>query len=762
MSYFDLQILSVLFKKLKLMKQTQFFFFYALLVIITSCQAPPEKYKDIIYERPEIVRDSPSDFLSPEESMETFYLPEGYKVELVASEPMINEPVAIAWDGDGKMYVAQMETYMQNVDGDGTDEPISRIMLLEDTNGDGKMDKSSVFIDSLLLPRMILPLDDRLLVNETYSYNITSYRDTDGDGIADEKTPVYVNPNRRGGNLEHQQSGLVWNLDNWIYTTYNPMRFRYAKGELQVDTLDNMPRGQWGLTQDDLGHMYYSSAGGENPAYGFQQHPAYGNVNPEGRLSEGFIEPWPVVGTPDVQGGAERRLREDGTLNHFTGVSGQEIYKGHTLPPDTYGDLFIPEPVGRLIRRAKVKNENGKKVLYNAYDQKEFMASTDLNFRPVQAKTGPDGALYIVDMYRGIIQESNWTREGSLLRPVIVRKGLDKNFGKGRIYRIVHEQIEPGTNKPNLLDNTATELLDYLGHPNGWYRNTAQKLLIVKNDESIIPKLKDMATETKTFWNSLSGNTDFPLQRIHALWTLEGLGIVDESLIQEKFTDEDVRVRITAIQLSDGLLKKGNVEILSHLEVLMLDPDINVVNQLALSLRNSADAKATEMLNAISEKFGNNEIITTSVFESLKKDDSQLQKLKDRIAGQPTHFTERILRGYDNYKQLCVTCHGIDLKGAKNEDGSLIAPSLIGSSRVTGDKDVMAKILLNGLVGPIDGKDYGIMVPVANNKDEWISDVISYVRSLNNASTLHRNDVRDIREETKDKEGYWTLKELGE
>ena len=126
--------------------------------------------------------------------METFYLPEGYKVELVASEPMINEPVAIAWDGDGKMYVAQMETYMQNVDGDGTDEPISKIMLLQDTDGDGKMDKSSVFIDSLLLPRMILPLDDRLLVNETYSYNITSYRDTDGDGVADEKHPCTLIP----------------------------------------------------------------------------------------------------------------------------------------------------------------------------------------------------------------------------------------------------------------------------------------------------------------------------------------------------------------------------------------------------------------------------------------------------------------------------------------------------------------------------------------------------------------------------------------
>jgi len=728
--------------------------------VLLSCNKEQKVFKDIIYEKPEIVREAPSDFLSPEESMETFYLPEGYKVELVASEPMINEPVAIAWDGNGKMYVAQMETYMQNVDGDGTDEPTSRIMLLEDTNGDGKMDKSSVFIDSLLLPRMILPLDDQLLVNETYSYNITSYRDTDNDGVADEVTPMYTNPNPRGGNLEHQQSGLIWNLDNWIYTTYNPIRFRMNAGTLEVDSLDNMPSGQWGLTQDDLGHMYYSTAGGENPAYGFQQHPTYGEMNPEGRLSEGFIEPWPIVGTPDVQGGAERRLREDGTLNYFTGIAGQEIFRGHRLPPEANGDLFIPEPVGRLIRRAKVRNENGKKVLYNAYDQKEFMASTDLNFRPIQAKTGPDGSLYIVDMYRGIIQESNWTREGSHIRPVIVRKELDKNFGRGRIYRIVHEQIEPDTHKPGLMDKSAKELLDYLGHPNGWYRNTAQKLIILKQDQSVIPELRSMALEQKTFWNSMFGETDFELQRIHALWTLEGLGVVDEELLIACFKDADPRVRTTAIQISDGLLKKGNLSLFPHLEILMKDQDINVINQLALSLRNSADEKATTLLNRIGKQYADNEIVSVSVFESLKKDDSQLQKLKKKIAKEPQYKKNRILRGYDIYNQLCITCHAADLMGTKNEDTSLIAPPLIGSKRVTEDQDILVKILLNGLIGPIEGTDYGIMMPVGNNDDQWIANIASYIRNMNEASTLEPRDVKKVREATKDKEGYWTLKEL--
>jgi mono/diheme cytochrome c family protein/glucose/arabinose dehydrogenase len=727
------------------------------LLVVWSCGE--KEYKDEIYEKPEIVKEAPSDYLSPEEAMKKFYLPEGYRIELVASEPMVREPVAIAWDGDGKMYVAQLDTYMQDIDGTGTDEPVSQIKLLEDLDGDGKMDKSTVFIDSLVLPRMILPLDDRLIVNETYSYDLWSYRDTDGDGVADEKINIYSNPNRRGGNLEHQQSGLIWNIDNWLYMTTQSYRLRFTTGKLEIDTLENYPGGQWGLTQDDMGVMYFGSAGGENPAYGFQQPAVYGHVNLPGRLSERFIEPWPIVGNPDVQGGMAHRNKEDGTLNHFTGVAGQAIFRGDKLPPSAKGDLFIPEPVGRLIRRAKVKNEDGKKVLYNAYDEAEFLASTDLNFRPVQAQTGPDGCLYIVDMYRGIIQESNWTREGSKIRPHIVRKGLDKNFGKGRIYRIVHEQIEPG-GKPNLLSKSADELLEYLEHPNGWYRNTAQKLIILKGDKSVVPALKEMAKDNVPFWSGLTGDKDYALGRIHALWTLEGLGVVDKSLIGEKLKDEDARVRVMAIRLSDELLKSGDKDLLPALAQLQSDTDINVINQLALSMRYSASSQATDVLNAISAKYADNEVISRSVFESLKKDDSELQVLKKRISNRGGD-KNRILKGYDIYKQLCITCHGPDLKGVPT-GSSLIAPSLIGSPRVIGDKDVLLRILINGLIGPVDGKDYGIMMPMGDNDNNWLADVASYIRTMNDTTMVNGREVRNVRAKYKDRDSYWTMKELME
>lgn len=730
-----------------------------LLVLLVFFNCKEKEYSEKIYEKPEIVKEAPSTFHSPEESMKTFHLPEGYKVELVASEPMIDEPVAIAWDGNGRMFVAEMNTYMQDVDGTGTNRSISKIKLLEDLDGDGKMDKSTVFIDSLMLPRMILPLENELIVNETYSYDLWSYKDTDGDGVADKKERVYYNPNRRGGNLEHQQSGLIWNLDNWVYTTYNPIRFKFKKDKVIVDSLDIMPSGQWGLTQDDMGVMYYSSAGSENPAYGFQQPAVYGDYNPKGRLSEGFMEPWPIVGTPDVQGGT-KRLREDNTLNRFTGVAGQEIFRGHKLPPSTYGDLFIPEPVGRLIRRAKVKVEDGKKVLYNAYDQAEFMASTDLNFRPVQAKTGPDGALYIVDMYRGIIQEGNWTRKGSFLRPVIIRKELDKNIGKGRIYRVIHEDIKPDS-KPNLIGKKASELIEYLGHPNGWYRDTAQKLIILKDDQSVVPELKALVRDNTSFLDGLfNSEKDLGIERVHALWTLEGLGVIDKDLIKEKFSDEDSRVRTTAIRLSENFLKAGDADLFSDLENLITDSSLEVVNQLALSLRYSKDEKATDLLNVINEKYGNNEIVSHSVAESLKKDDSQLEQLKKRISGMGMGTKKSVLAGYDSYKQLCITCHGADLQGMPTEDGSLIAPTLIGSPRVLGDKGILSKILLNGLIGPIDGKEYGIMMPLNTNSDQWIADVLTYVRAMNDADGVHRKVVANARKQSEGRVDYWTLEEL--
>ena len=354
--------------------------------------------------------------LTPEQSLAAFHVPEGYHLELVASEPMITEPVVITWDGNAKMYVAQMETYTQDADGTDTKLKKSRVMLLEDTNNDGKMDKSTVFIKDLMLPRMLLCVNHELLVNETDTYDINSYKDTDGDGVADVKKPVYAVGKVAGGNLEHQRSGLDWNLDNYIYQAVDPVRFRYEDAVLKADSLPSGSGGQWGLTHDNYGRLFYSRAGGENAGSGFQINPKYGSLEFKDAYDEARFSPvWSMISNPEVQGG-DGRLRKDSTLNHFTAANGQAIFRGDRLPSDLVGDYLINEPVARIIRRAKVVNKEGKTHLENVYERKEFIASTDFYFRPVNLYTSPDGCLYIVDMNRGIIQESNWTQKGSYLR----------------------------------------------------------------------------------------------------------------------------------------------------------------------------------------------------------------------------------------------------------------------------------------------------------------------------------------------------------
>ena len=288
-------------------------------------------------------------FLSIEEARKSIELPDGYSLELVLSEPQIEEPVAMAWDGNGVLYVVEMRTYMQTADATDEQTPKSRISRHEDTNGDGNYDKSTVFIDNLLLPRMVLPLDDQVMVGITNTLDLWNYRDSDGDGVADEKKKIFEG-GKRGGNMEHQPSGLIWALDNWIYLTYQNVRYRFVNGELETQKL---PRGggQWGLTQDDDGRLYYSTGGGENPAFFFQQPPAYGMFDVGGQTEADFRSVFPIASVPDVQGGP-RRVGTSGGLNVFTGCAGQGIYRGDRLPEEMYGDLFIPEPVGRLIRRA--------------------------------------------------------------------------------------------------------------------------------------------------------------------------------------------------------------------------------------------------------------------------------------------------------------------------------------------------------------------------------------------------------------------------
>lgn len=699
-----------------------------------------------------IVNTAPSPaYLSPEESLKTIHLPKGYRLELVASEPMIHEPVAMTWDANGRLYIAEMNTYMQNIDGTGQMNPICTIKRLEDTNGDGKMDKSMVFIDSLIMPRMILSLDDRLLVTETNSNHIHSYRDTNGDGIADEKKLLFKNDVISTSNLEHQKSGLIWNLDNKMYVTVENKRYYYEDGLIKSEDLFEGPGGQWGLTSDNYGRLFYSSAGGEVPALTFQQNPLYGRLDLNDQFNEEFQAVWPLISTPDVQGGLSR-LRADSTLNHFTASTGQSIFRGNSLPADVLGDLFICEPVGRLIRRAKVTNTDGKITLKNVLEKEEFIASTDLNFRPVNTATGPDGCLYILDMYRGIIQEGNWTRKGSFLRPKILEKHLDKNVGRGRIYRMVYDGIKPNKTAPKMLDMASNQLIPYLSHDNGWWRDNAQKLIVVRGDKSVVPDLKAIILNTNAS----------QLGRIHAVWTLNGLKALDNETIFKLLKDKDPELRKTTIWAAEDRVIGGDEKLVNALAHLIDDTSADVRFQLLLTLRFSSSEKAQKLIKELTAKNTNIPVIMASQKKYQGIIDSRALAKKNAELLREADL-KLIHQGSVIFNQLCATCHGADGKGVSIGGKNMIAPPLANSTDITGNPEKLIKILLHGLSGPVNGKTYPDVMPALGaNDDEYIASVLSYIRNDigNKAPLIKPADVKKVRQETNGRETPWTKKEL--
>ena len=708
-------------------------------------------------------------YLSPEESLKSFNLPPGYHLEIVATEPMIKEPVAIAWDGNAKMYVAEMLTYMMDADATNERLNISRVSLLEDTDNDGKMDKSTVFIDSLLLPRMILCIDHELLVNETNTITINAYKDTNGDGKADQKRLVFQKDNYTlaDANMEHQRSGLDWNIDNYIYLTYDPIRFRYKNKVLEADSLYSGPGGQWGVTHDNYGRLFLSSAGGESPMVRVQMNPSYGALDMPDQVSNDFQQVWPIIATPDVQGGL-MRLRADSTLNHFTGACGQSIYRGNTLPQDLVGDYIICEPVARLIRRAKVINLKGKIIVQNAYYRQEFIASTDMNFRPVNSYTGPDGNLYIVDMHRGIIQQGNWTRPGSFLRKAIDAKGLAKNTGHGRIYRLVYDGYKQPA-KPKLLDEPASRLVTYLDNSNGWWRDNAQKQIIILNDKSVVPVLKQIVRGEQA---TLSAKPSH-LGRLHALWTLEGLDAVDKDVLYTALKDENAQIRKAAIIISEAGLKKNDGELIARLSELRNDPSHDVRLQLFLSTYSTQTAKGMSIAQELLTANEANEMFVASK-KSIDRN-TDIRTYGARLANIPAEERKLIMSGSAIFTSLCVTCHGPGGKGiAVAGTSSLAAPPLPESKRINGDKSLLVKILLHGLSGPIDGKDYPSVMPsLGANSDEWVASVVNYVRyEFGNAGRRFRRptdtispfvspaEVALIRTQTASRTDAWTLDEL--
>jgi mono/diheme cytochrome c family protein len=714
---------------------------------------------------------------TPEDEARSFVLPPGYRMELVVAEPQVISPAVIRFDGNGRMYVAEFITYMRDADGNNQHSPESRITRFESTKNDGVYDKRTVFVDKLVLPRTIVPLDgNSILTNETASDDLVKYTDTNNDGVADKREHFYSGIGLgRDGNLEHEQSGFVWGLDNWIYTTYNAFRFRWTpSGILKEPTGPN--GGSWGVTMDDDGKIWFIDAGGERGPMNFQVPIHYGAFTVPDQYEPGFHAVWPEVGLADTQGGMIRVRMPVGRLNHLTAASGADVVRAHRVPDDLRGDLLITEPVGRLIRRARIVKDGGLTQLRNAYPGAEFISSTDPLFRPINITSAPDGSIFIADMYHGIIQESNWTRPASYLRRKIEQYQLDKVIAHGRIWRLRFDGVPeiPATpagpaaqatpaipaqpalpldaTRPQMLAETPAQLVAHLRHANGWWRDTAQQLLVLRQDKSVVPALQTMVR-----------SQDNLLARFHAMWTLEGLGALDAGLVREQMKDPNPRMRVQAIRASETLYKAANRSFADDYRAMTRDADPDVALQ-ALLTANLFKLPDTETL-----------IKNTQASNSAKSVQEIGRQILQRIATAATTAAagfspaqqEQLKEGEIVYKTLCFSCHGDDGRGvtmAGAAEGVMMAPPLAGSPRVQGHRDYVISTLLHGMTGPIAGQTFSgqVMLPMGTQNDQWVANIGSYVRNSfgNSASFITPEDVARVRASTSTRKTPWTATEL--
>lgn len=690
--------------------------------------------------------------LYPDEEAKKFLLPEGYHIEPILTEPQIQQPGAISFDGNGRMFVLELRTYMLTADSDGTLEPTSRISRWEDTDNDGVYETGTVFVDNLIFPRFVLPYGkDAVLTMNSDEDNVYKFTDTDGDGKADKKE-LFTTNYGRSGNVEHQQAFMYNNMDNWLYSTYNAFRVRETPtGVIRENTGYN--RAQWGVTHDDDGKVWFLGGASGLPSQ-FQQPVHYGNFDYEGNYAEGFEEPWgaPVL-IGDLQEGMDRVRENNGGPKRVTGAAGNDIYRGDRLPKNLYGQLFYGEPVARIVRQVNPVVNEGITTLHNAFqDQKsEFLRSTDPLFRPVDMTTAPDGTLYITDMYHGIIQEGQWAQKGTYLRTKIEQYQLDKVVGLGRIWRITHDSKERDKTKPNMLNETPAQLVKHLEHPNGWWRDKAQQLIVLSQDRSIVPELE-----------ALVNNNDNLLARFHALWCLEGLGSLKEKMVKNLMDDPNPRIRIQAMRAGETLYKSGKKSLGEDYLKLLEDKNVDVVLQAVLSSNileiPSFDVVLKELLKSNSAK--GIQTIGTQILEP-KEVKNWWEVGNNQLTDAQKNSLEK---GKVIFNELCVQCHGNDGTGTPVGDGLVMAPALSGSARVQSHPDYVIKTVMHGLEGPLDGNTYpaGIMVGNEEQSDEWIASIVSYIRSnLSNEATLvTEEDVKIIRAKTEGKDNPYSYEEL--
>ena len=557
----------------------------------------------------------PAPVLTPEEALKTFKIEKGFRIELVACEPMIQSPIAISFDDQGRMFVVEMRGYMNDVNGAGEKDPSGRVSLLEDTKGTGRMDKATAFVDGLVMPRSVLAVNGGALIGE--SPNLFFCKDTKGTGVADVRTVVATDYGTRGGQPEHMANTPTWAMDNRIWSAGYGTSFRLNAGTWQRGA--GLGRGQYGLCQDDVGRLYYNYNSDLLrtdllPAGAFARNPLLRDVTSINSRVVTNQAVFPIHPTPGVNRGYDAStLRPDGTLAKATATCGALVYRGDLFGPAFRGNAFIPEPAANVVKRIVLTEKDGVVTGEAAVPGQEFLASTDERFRPVQVVNGPDGAIYIVDMYRGIIQHQGFLTH-YLIANIKDRK-LEQPVNHGRIWRIVPEKATQVA-AVKVPAGTAARV-ELLRHPSGWVRDTAQRLLVESGDTAAVPALRQVL---KT-----PGATQ-ALARLHALWTLEGLNALDADALRTAIKDTDPQVRAAGVRLATP-------DLLPDLIALTGEQEVIVQAHLAIRLGAVASPEADVALAKLLVAHGQNTLVREGALTGMRGKETVIAKL---VAAQAT------------------------------------------------------------------------------------------------------------------------------
>ena len=550
--------------------------------------------------------------LSPTQSLATLQVPAGFTVELVAAEPLVKDPVRLDWGEDGKLWVVEMADYPLGIDGKG--KPGGRVRFLEDTDGDGRYDKSTIFAENLNFPNGLLPWRKGVLVSA--APDILYLEDTDGDGKADKIEKLFTGFGE--GNQQHRENGFEYGLDNWVYgangdsggsiksastgqsTSISGRDFRFQPDTGAFEAIAG--HTQYGRHRDDWGNWF----GNANPIwlwhYWLPEHYIKRNPRLSVERTSREVATYPDAGRVYPIGRKQQRMNDIGSAGHVTSANSPTPNRD-----DLFGDafanvVFISEPVYNLVRCEILHPEGVSFTSTRLSPDKraEFLASSDPWFRPTGQKIGPDGALYIADMYRQFIEHPEWIPH-DIQRRVNLRAGEDM----GRIYRVYPKgaTLRP----PPRLDRFSTlELVQALDHPNGWQRDTAQRLLVARGDVAAVAPLHRLAAKAEN-----------PKARLHALCTLDGLGALQPDDLVHALNDSSPGVRENAIRLSEGSLRGEPPPALANaLTDRVSDENLRVRFQVALSLGEWNNDRAAHALARLALRDAQRPDVITAIMSS--------------------------------------------------------------------------------------------------------------------------------------------------